>query len=254
LPDPAIKIQSASYLYPGAAGCAIENVSLEVAQGEIAGSISVLGRSPAAVRRDGLVGVVPQHPGIERRFPVSARDTVLLPALRGLAPWKPATESVRSAANEAIERAGIADLADQPIGRLSGGELQRVLLARALALRPKILALDEPLVGVDAGGRAQFTKLLSELHKDLGLTILLISHDLRTIATGGSGCDRVACLNKTLHFHAAPSGITPEILAEVFHHDLADVFGDVHVDAHHASDCHTDHDHAGKLGGADGIA
>jgi hypothetical protein len=61
-----------------------------------------------------------------------------------------------------------------------------------------------------------------------------VSHDIRTIAAGS---DRVACLSRTLHSHVAPEGLTPRVLAEVFSHDVAAIFGDVHVDAHLAAEC-----------------
>ena len=117
-------------------------------------------------------------------------------------------------------------------------------IARALAAEARVLALDEPTVGIDAVGQKQFAELVRTLHRDLGLAVLLVSHDLRTIAGGAATCDRVACLRGKLHFHASPTGITPQILAEVFQHDLAGVFGDVHVDAHKASECGHDHGHS----------
>jgi ABC-type Mn2+/Zn2+ transport system ATPase subunit len=83
-------------------------------------------------------------------------------------------------------------------------------------------------------GQQQFASLLQHLHDDLKLTVMVVSHDIRTVA---SGCDRVACLSRTLHFHAAPQGLTPAVLAEVFRHDVAAIFGDIHVDAHSASAC-----------------
>jgi zinc transport system ATP-binding protein len=155
--------------------------------------------------------------------------------------WRPLSATERSGIGEALELVGAADLADRPIGKLSGGQLQRVMIARALACRPKLLLLDEPTVGIDAVGQQRFAELLRSLHDRLGLTIMLVSHDLRTIA---AGCDRVACLSRTLHSHVAPEGLTPRVLAEVFSHDVAAIFGDLHVDAHLAKECPADgHDH-----------
>jgi ABC-type Mn2+/Zn2+ transport system ATPase subunit len=103
--------------------------------------------------------------------------------------------------------------------------------------------LDEPTVGIDVAGQQKFADLLRTLHDRLGLTIMIVSHDIRTIA---AGCDRVACLSRTLHSHTAPEGLTPKVLAEVFSHDVAAIFGDVHVDAHLARECpedsHAHHD------------
>ncbi|MEX2217784.1 MAG: hypothetical protein WD749_03410, partial [Phycisphaerales bacterium] len=135
-------------------------------------------------------------------------------------------------------------------------------IARALASRPRLLLLDEPTVGIDIAGQQRFSALLRTLHERLGLTIIVVSHDIRTIAAGS---DRVACLSRTLHSHTAPEGLTPAVLAEVFSHDVAAIFGDVHVDAHLARECpdpahphahgpgcdhgHDDHDHDPAHGG-----
>ena len=105
----------------------------------------------------------------------------------------------------------------------------------ALASKPKLLLLDEPTVGIDVAGQQQFADLLRHLHDDLKLTVMVVSHDIRTVA---AGCDRVACLSRTLHSHTAPEGLTPAVLAEVFRHDVAAIFGEVHVDAHAAAACH----------------
>lgn len=271
----AVAFDGVSFAYPGSATRALEGISLRVEAGEMlaivgpngggkstllkimlgllhgyTGSARVFGRTPDEARREGLVGYVPQRSGAALDFPVSARQAVLMSATSRMSGLRATPREAREVAEQSLRRVGAMDFADRPVGSLSGGQLQRVFIARALACRPKILALDEPLVGVDAAGQSRFGELLAELRRELGLTILLVSHDLRTIAGGArarpSGqpvCDRVACLRRTLHFHAAPEGITPQVLAEVFQHDLADVFGDVHVDAHKAAECDASHVH-----------
>jgi ABC-type Mn2+/Zn2+ transport system ATPase subunit len=76
--------------------------------------------------------------------------------------------------------------------------------------------------------------MLTALHNALKLTVIVVSHDIRTVA---AGCDRIACLSRTLHSHVSPEGLTPKVLAEVFRHDVAGIFGDLHVDAHAAASC-----------------
>ena len=216
------------------------------------GEVRVWGMSPRQARREGVVGYLAQRMEAALDFPLSARQTVEVGAARRLAPWRAVPRAMRERVDRAIELVGAAAYADRPVGRLSGGQLQRVLIARAVACEPKILALDEPTVGVDAEGQRRFGALLSTLHRELGLTILLVSHDIRSVA---AGCDRVACLARTLHFHDAPGGLTPQVLAEVFSHEVAAAFGgEVHVDAHSAHDCPGDHAHPhegahGKGGG-----
>lgn len=273
--EAAVEFEGVTFAYPGGVGRALEGVSLRVESGEMLaivgpngggkstllkimlgllhgyqGRAQVFGGSPDEARKRGLIGYVPQRSGAQLDFPISARQAVLMSATARLSGWRTTPRQAREAVEDSLRRVGAMEYADRPVGTLSGGQLQRVFIARALACRPKILALDEPLVGVDAAGQSRFGELLAELRRELGLTILLVSHDLRTIAGGArarvSGqplCDRVACLRRTLHFHAAPEGITPQVLAEVFQHDLADVFGDVHVDAHKAEECDAGHVH-----------
>lgn len=205
------------------------------------GRILVLGRSPAQARRDGLIGYVPQRLETELAFPLSVRQVVAMTAERRLPPWRPADAASRRRVVDALELVGAAALAERPIGTLSGGQIQRVMIARALAAAPRILFLDEPTVGIDPAGQSRFAELLRSLHASLGLTVVVVSHDIRTVA---AGCDRVACLSRTLHYHDAPGGLTPRVLGEVFQHDVAAIFGDLHVHAHPAAECRDpDHHH-----------
>lgn len=204
------------------------------------GAIEVFGRTPIEARNEGLVGYVPQRIEAELAFPLSARQVVGMAVVRGVSPWKRLSTRDRGTIDESLDVVGAKDFADRPVGTLSGGQLQRVMIARALAIRPKLLLLDEPTVGIDVAGQQRFAELLRDLHQRLGLTIVVVSHDIRTIA---AGCDRIACLSRTLHSHVGPEGLTPQVLAEVFRHDVAAIFGDIHVDAHNASQCDHPHHH-----------
>jgi zinc transport system ATP-binding protein len=190
--------------------------------------------TPDQARAAKVVGYVPQRVEAELSYPVSAFDVVAMAATMDLPPWKPLDPARRDAILDALRLVGMADLAQRPIGRLSGGQVQRVMIARALAVKPRILLLDEPMVGIDVTGQKQFSELLDRLARELALTVVVVSHDLRTVA---AGCDRVACLSQTLHCHVAPRGLTPQVLADVFRHDVAAIFGELHVDAHHADAC-----------------
>lgn len=265
----AIEYRGVSYTYRAPSGRpgekpALQNVSLDVREGERlgilgpngggkstllkltlglldaqAGSIRVLGMSPDAARKKHLIGYVPQRNLAELRFPLSVRQVVTMGASLGVPAWRSLPRERRERVGEALAALGIESIAERPIGELSGGQLQRAMVARAIAANPRILVLDEPTVGVDPAGQQQFAEMLVKLHARFALTMVIVSHDLRTIA---AGCDRIACLSCTLHSHVAPEGLTPAVLAEVFRHDVAAIFGDVHVDAHSASEC--DHGHA----------
>jgi ABC-type Mn2+/Zn2+ transport system ATPase subunit len=262
----AVEYQSVSYAYPqgerGADGrerLALDRITLTVSEGErlgvlgpngggkstllkltlgllggYSGEIRVFGASPEEARRRRLIGYVPQRNAAELKFPLTARQVVEMGAKIGLPPWKTLSREGRDDVERSMRLVGASDLGDRHVGSLSGGQLQRVLIARALACRPRLLLLDEPTVGIDVAGQQQFADLLKHLHDDLKLTVMVVSHDIRTVA---SGCDRVACLSRTLHSHVAPEGLTPAVLAEVFRHDVAAIFGEVHVDAHAASAC-----------------
>ncbi|MFT3685203.1 MAG: metal ABC transporter ATP-binding protein [Phycisphaerales bacterium] len=267
----AVQVDGVSFSYPGNDAPALENVSLSVAEGgrlgilgpngggkstllklvlgvltPASGRITVLGRSPSAATREGLVGYVPQGLEVEKGFPLSVRQVVELAVSWRLAPWKQLPELERERIESLLGLVGAAGFAERPIGSLSGGQLQRVMIARALAPRPRVLVLDEPTVGIDAAGQAQFAALLDAVHKQTGVTLLIVSHDIRAIA---AGCDRVACLSQKLHFHDAPSGLTPTVLAEVFAHDVAGLAGvgplaGMHVHAHGPGEvCPLDHAH-----------
>ncbi|MEM9065619.1 MAG: metal ABC transporter ATP-binding protein [Planctomycetota bacterium] len=180
------------------------------------GEVEVLGRTPIEARRAGLVGVVGQKNSVETSYPATARDLIGMPLL-----LRRSAADCREQIESAVRLVDASDFADRPVRGLSGGQLQRALIARAIASGAELLLLDEPTVGVDAPGQRLFNDLLDQLQSMTGVTIILVSHQLRTIA---ATCDRIACLNRTLHLHGDPSGLTPEVLREVFEHDVADLF------------------------------
>ena len=267
--ETAVRYEGVTYAYPHAPadsgrGPAVERLTFEVHAGErlgilgpngggkstllrltlglidpTAGRIEVLGRSPRDARRERLVGYVPQRSEAEGAFPLCVREVVEMAATVGLPPWRRLDAAGRARIDRCLDLVGATALADRHFGSLSGGQAQRVLMARALAANPRLLLLDEPTVGIDAAGQQQFSEMLRRVQAELGVTVIIVSHDIRTVA---AGCDRVACLSRTLHFHAAPAGLTPAVLAEVFRHDVSAIFGEVHVDAHSAGDC-CGHDH-----------
>ena len=185
------------------------------------GSVRIAGLTPRdACRRGDIVGYVPQRPTAEWHFPLTAAQVVRMGLVgkTGLLRWY--RKADREYADHVMARVGIADLRDRPFGALSGGQQQRVFIARALAPQPRILILDEPTVGVDEAGQRQFAQLVHELHESLNLTLVIVSHDLQAIA---AGCNRVACLKRRIHYHASPEGLTPDVLAEVFEHEVKPV-------------------------------
>jgi len=116
-----------------------------------------------------------------------------------------------------LEAVGLKSKKLQRIGSLSGGEFQRLMLARALTAKPEILILDEPEAGVDELGKAQFYRLLQKLKTEDNISILLISHDIGMVF---EKCDRIMCINKTLHCHKSVSELKIADIQEVFSTDF----------------------------------
>jgi zinc transport system ATP-binding protein len=198
------------------------------------GQVKIFGIPPSLARQRGLIGYLPQRIEADRDWPINVEQVVGLGLACRKNPWQRLSADDHAAIVNAIELLEIQDLSRRPISALSGGQLQRVMIARAIAGNPRLLILDEPTVGVDIAGQQRFGDLIQSLHSKLDLTVIVVSHDMRAIA---AVADRVACLSRTLHFHAAPQGLTPAVLAQVFAHDVAGVFGDIHIDAHLADDC-----------------
>lgn len=246
---PAILTQSLCYRYPGGADDVLSNINLSVEVGEKLGilgpngggkstllklalgllkpdrgSVTIFGESPDRACSDGLIGYLPQRIEAALDAPLSVRQVISLPASLPLGAFARLDAEGRAHIDRIIELLDLTSLASRPIAALSGGQLQRVMIARALSRRPKVLILDEPTVGIDVRGQQRFAEMLNRLHDELGLTVLLVSHELRTVVAGS---DRIACLARTMHFHGSASGLTPQILGQVFRHDVEAVVGPV---------------------------
>lgn len=172
------------------------------------GTVRVLGNRPRDAR--GRVGYVPQRAAFDLDFPIHSDEVVCmgrLPRKRWLRQYDAAD---REAARHALDTMEAAHLADRPIGTLSGGELQRVLIARALAMEPELLLLDEPTASLDERIGRGIWEILEELSQQM--TIVLVSHDIGAIS---HYVREVACLNRRLHMH--PDGeLSDEILEATY--------------------------------------
>ena len=145
-------------------------------------------------KRKGLrIGYVPQKLSIDNTLPVTARRFLDLP--------KRVSDA---AAHEALEQTGAAHLAGRQLTDLSGGQLQRVLLARALLGHPELLLLDEATQGLDQPGSADFYRLIEEVRQSLGCAVLMVSHELHVVMAAS---DRVICLNGHVCCHGTPEHV-----------------------------------------------
>ena len=146
-------------------------------------------------RAPGLVtGYVPQHLTLEATLPLSVRRFMLLSG-------KPLAEC-----EAALARTGVSHLLEASVHHLSGGEKQRLLLARALVRKPDLLVLDEPAQGVDINGQAALYELIRELRDELHCGVIMISHDLHLVM---AATDKVICLNQHVCCSGYPADISP---------------------------------------------
>lgn len=186
------------------------------------GRVRLFAEPPEDAVHDSRVGYVAQDVNADPRMPVTVRE-VVASGRTALIGFGFADADDRTAISRAMERVGVADLADRRVGRLSGGQRQRTFIARTLAADADLLVLDEPTVGVDSESREAFYDLLRELNEE-GLTVLLVEHDVGVVT---AHADRVACLNRRLYFHGAASDFAESgALADayrgnhrVLHHD-----------------------------------
>lgn len=166
------------------------------------GKVIIMGMSPAELKHElHHVGYMPQQVLFDRYFPVSVFDVVMMGRSCCIGPLHRARKKDKEAVVESLDMVGLADLANRPIGELSVGQQKRAFLARALCLETRILLLDEPTAGLDIPAQENFVNLLSGLKKDLGLSVLFVSHDVNVMARF---VDEILCINKTMHLHGDP--------------------------------------------------
>ena len=175
----------------------VQGVSLQVEKGKIVTLIGPNGSGKSTTAKIALgiykkiegevekytnkIGYVPQKISIDWTLPLRVNDFMVL------------TESLKNEIiDEALSLTGVIHLKDKNLGDLSGGEFQRVLLARAISKKPELLVLDEPVQGVDFTGEIALYELIKKISDELNCGILLISHDLHTVM---SATDHVVCLN-----------------------------------------------------------
>ena len=210
----------------------LRGVSFSLSRGEFAGIIGPNGAGKTtlikaivgdlsdysgSIKVTGRVGYLPQNPERSRDFPISVREVVAMGLYKERGPFKRFSKSEWNTVDTLLKTTGIEGLGRRRAGTLSGGEYQRLMLARALASNPELLILDEPEAGVDEMGKSSFYRLLEKLKNEKNMGILMVSHDIGMVF---EACDTIMCINKTLHCHTSADMISPEQLKSAFSTDL----------------------------------
>lgn len=258
--EPIIRFDHASFGFPGVV--ALQDVSLSIGAGEFVGVIGPNGSGKTTLCRAVLgliapieghlhifdcacdelrcyhrakIGYLPQKGVVDRNFPVTVLETVMMGRYGALGLFKRPGRKDQDIAMDALTHVGMEGHKDSALGHLSGGQQQRVFIARALAQQPKVLLLDEPTTGLDITTQHNVIELVEQLHKELGLTVLLITHDINLIR---SRVDRLVLL-KTKLFAAGPPAdvLKPDILRQVYGKDLVITENDLVI----VEDYHHDH-------------
>jgi len=166
------------------------------------GTVELFGQPLAKFRDWPKIGYVSQQVahGVGG-FPATIKEVVTSGLVGKVGLFRRITKAHESKVLEVIERVGLAHKMNDRISNLSGGQLQRVFIARALVADPQLLILDEPTVGVDQESIEQFYNLLQDLKEEQGMTMVIVSHDVSVMTRW---VNKVACLHKTLHFHGTP--------------------------------------------------
>lgn len=214
---PTIQLENISYSYGGPA--VLKDVSLDIQDGEFLGivgpnaggkstllkiilgllkpargKVRIHGKKPEQAHE--YLGYVPQYTRFARDFPITVEQAVLMGRLGRTRWWGRYTQEDKRLAHKALVETECSDLAKRKLDTLSGGQLQRVLLSRALATNPDILILDEPTSNIDQRVETDIFDLLRVLNERM--TILVVSHDIGFIS---AYVNRVACLNRSMVVH-----------------------------------------------------
>ena len=208
------------------------------------GTVEVFGEAPD--RAAGRVAYVPQYPTFERSFPITVLDVVMMGRLANRRPFRRRSAQDFERARAALERVGMGAHEARQIGKLSGGQLQRVVIARALATDARLFLLDEPMSALDPKSQSDLYELMGELAQEH--TVIVVSHDIGLI---GKHVRSIGCLNQCLHYHPA-SEVTSEIIEATYGCPVDFV---VHRHEHRVLDDHghahdAGHDHGTPGGGA----
>lgn len=165
------------------------------------GQVKIGDKDISIARVQGLIGYVPQNYGKNiLGFPATVTEIVSLGLTLGSSAIRKNHQATKHIISHMMELVGVEKFRDRRIGELSGGQQQRVMVAMALAANPELLLLDEPTSGIDYEASARIYELLGTLNKNLGITVVMVSHDIDKAI---NCANKVACINKGLCFYGS---------------------------------------------------
>ncbi|MFP4698263.1 MAG: metal ABC transporter ATP-binding protein [Eubacteriales bacterium] len=209
--------------------CALEKINIKIKEKDFVGVIGPNGGGKSTLlkllaglitpsngrikKKKGLrIGYVPQFTSFDKNFPISVEEVILSGLLdRNIKIFKKYSNKNYKKLESITKFLKIEDLKKRQIGQLSGGQLQKVLIARALMSEPEVLLLDEPTSSIDSKTKENIYKLLNEINKEK--TIIIISHDLLEVLDYAK---KIVCVNKTLHYHGNNTEISNKTLEEAY--------------------------------------
>jgi zinc transport system ATP-binding protein len=166
------------------------------------GTMRIFGEDPRTTHRRASIGYVAQTAThFEHSFPATVLEVVMMGRVARAGLFKRLNDDDRTHAMRALREVGMESYAARPIGALSTGQQQRVIIARALAGEPELLVMDEPTVGVDVNAEAEFYNLVRHLNEDRKITVVIVTHDIDIV---GHEVNKLMCLHCSIATHGTP--------------------------------------------------
>lgn len=181
------------------------------------GEVSIFGHAPQSRAARSLVSYVPQHSNVPKDFPGTVRDIIWMGTGNVWWPLQRRDHQRDERFRQLVSFFDVGRMLDAPIGEISGGQIRRVLLVRALLREPQLLVLDEPMAGVDSSGNTLFFEFIHKLRQLQQVSIIMSSHDVDILRAQAG---RLMCLNRVIHFCDSANLVSDQLLHHTYQCEL----------------------------------